>query len=458
MRYGPELDLDVQRVRGTRATCFLLAGAGIVFIVPSAILGEPLIVLALTAFFSLIGGGAGLSVRTSNYKFINRGMTIVGLGLMQALVVDSPHFGLATMAVVCLIHTLYVEDKPIYRSVFLTWTAVIFFLAVVGHEPISSIFPAQEIYRQYVVVHIILATGLSAALLGVHGEFNRNLLFEVQRHTVRLAKNVDQLRTHTQVREERQRALQQVQAKIERSLTEETLTQNRVAAAREQLEQFAYAASHDLKEPVRTIRSFVEVTQRRLPQSLAGDARLAEDFGFIVNSANAMHAVLEKLLLYSRMGRQTEAASALSVSQLWEAAVITAKHNGKFPDAEIEAVIEPDLHVQLPASQARVLFAELLANALTFHDGSQARRIVCHGMRCPETGRAVIQISDNGIGIAPEYTKQVFGLFKRLHPREVYPGSGLGLALVMRIIESAPGAEVSIESAVDEGTTVRVEI
>ncbi|HEX5308453.1 MAG TPA: ATP-binding protein [Solirubrobacteraceae bacterium] len=195
-----------------------------------------------------------------------------------------------------------------------------------------------------------------------------------------------------------------------------------------ELEQFAYVASHDLQEPLRKIASFCQALQQRYGGQL--DDRADQYIDFAVDGAKRMQALINDLLAFSRVGRDgranehVELQDALSDARRALAALLESN------DARIE-------HGPLPAvrgdrAQLASLFQNLIGNAVKFR-GPQAPLVRIEAERQDEMWQ--LSCSDNGIGIDPEYAERIFLIFQRLHTREAYDGSGIGLAMCRKIVE-----------------------
>jgi signal transduction histidine kinase len=194
------------------------------------------------------------------------------------------------------------------------------------------------------------------------------------------------------------------------------------------LEQFAYVASHDLQEPLRKIASFCQALQTRYRGRL--DERADQYIDFAVDGAKRMQTLINDLLAFSRVGRDggqpRPVALAAVLADVRDALAASIEDTG----ARIEAGELPT--VLGDESLLRSLFQNLLANSLRFH-GEEPPVVRISSQRLD--GDWEIAITDNGIGIEPEYAERVFLIFQRLHGRDVYEGSGIGLALARKIVE-----------------------
>lgn len=214
------------------------------------------------------------------------------------------------------------------------------------------------------------------------------------------------------------------------------------------LEQFAYVASHDLQEPLRKVASFTQLLQKRYGGSL--DDRADQYIEFAVDGAKRMQRLIQDLLSFSRVGRtgvpredvELEAVLAGALSELSERVVET----------QAEIVHDPMPVVHGERALLQQLFVNLVGNSLKFRDPERAPkvRIEVRSMRA----HWEISVVDNGIGIDAQYAERVFIIFQRLHPRDEYAGTGIGLSLVKRIVEYHKG-RIWIEPAAGGGTIVR---
>jgi len=200
-----------------------------------------------------------------------------------------------------------------------------------------------------------------------------------------------------------------------------------------ELEQFAYVASHDLQEPLRKVASFCQLLQRRYIGQL--DARADQYIEFAVDGAKRMQALIDDLLAFSRVGRLdrepvlVSCASALSEARVNLAAEIRAT------GAVIDAAELPPVRAEF--SLLTSVFQNLLGNALKFR--SDELPVIKVSVTRQDESFWLFSLSDNGIGIEPEYAERIFVIFQRLHSRSDYDGTGIGLAMTRKIIEHYGG-------------------
>ncbi|MBO1330407.1 ATP-binding protein [Streptomyces sp. VRA16 Mangrove soil] len=213
-----------------------------------------------------------------------------------------------------------------------------------------------------------------------------------------------------------------------------------------ELEQFAYVASHDLQEPLRKISSFTQLLQRRYGDKL--DERADQYIGFAVDGANRMQVLINDLLMFSRVGRVHDQRS-VTLEDCLDSAVDALSVAVEESGARIE-------HDELPtvygdASQLGLLFQNLLSNAIKFRAPGRPPRIRVSVREEGDMWRFTVR--DNGIGIAPEFREKVFVIFQRLHTREAYPGTGIGLAMCKKTVEFH-GGTIGVDSVDGEGTSI----
>jgi len=211
------------------------------------------------------------------------------------------------------------------------------------------------------------------------------------------------------------------------------------------LQQFAYAASHDLQEPLRVIEGFIKLLARRYESKL--DAKAGEFIGYIIEGVKGMRALIKDLLEYSRVGTRDINLKRTDFSEAVDKAVFSLK----VAVEESGAVIT---HDPLPTIRADIvqmsrLFQNLIGNAIKFH-GKGAPEI--HISAEKKEDGYIFSVRDNGIGIDPRDTERIFAVFQRLHTRGEYPGTGIGLAICKRIVERH-GGKIRVESKKGKGST-----
>jgi PAS domain S-box-containing protein len=216
----------------------------------------------------------------------------------------------------------------------------------------------------------------------------------------------------------------------------------------DELGHFAYVASHDLQEPLRMVASYLQLISRRYKGKLDSDAD--EFIDFAVDGASRMQQLIQDLLTYSRVG--TTGQDLVDTSS--EAALQQALTNlrGAIQDRGALVTHDPLPSVMADETQLTQLFQNLVGNAIKYQ-GPGVPRIHVSAARGPEKAW-IFAVKDNGLGIAPEYFDKIFGMFQRLHKREEFGGTGIGLAICKRIVERH-GGDISVESQPGQGSTFR---
>ena len=233
----------------------------------------------------------------------------------------------------------------------------------------------------------------------------------------------------------------------DRKRAEDTLKQTLAELERsnQELEQFAYVASHDLKEPLRMVSSYTQLLARRYQDRLDQDAK--EFIAFAVDGATRMQRLIQDLLTYSRVTTRgirlvpTDAAVALR-DALGNLQAVIQETGARVTNDELPTVL---------ADRTKLVqvFQNLIGNGIKFH-GDVSPRV--HVAATPKDDEWEFTVADNGIGIDPQYFDRIFVIFQRLHPGHRYPGTGIGLALCSRIVQRH-GGRLWVESAPGRGST-----
>jgi len=215
-----------------------------------------------------------------------------------------------------------------------------------------------------------------------------------------------------------------------------------------ELEQFAYVASHDLQEPLRMVASYCQLLKRRYAGKLDSDAD--EFIEFAVEGAGRMQRLINDLLTYSRVGRRGEALVPLQLGDIVKAAV--ANLQAAIADAGATIDIDDLPQIMGDPTQLPQVFQNLIGNAIKFRRDEPP--VVRVAAAPAANGFVEITVEDNGIGIEREYVEKVFLIFQRLHGRDKYSGTGIGLAIVKKVVEHH-GGKVWIDSTPGEGSRFR---
>ncbi|MBM4354192.1 MAG: hypothetical protein FJ109_10420 [Deltaproteobacteria bacterium] len=217
----------------------------------------------------------------------------------------------------------------------------------------------------------------------------------------------------------------------------------------ELLEQFTYVASHDLKEPLRTVSSFLKLIGRRLAALPARDPKLDEYLDTAASGALRMDRLIDALLSYSRLSTRSEPFAPVDLNPVVGEASVNLKAALAESGGAILSGVLPTA-VLGDRDQLVTLFQNLFSNALRYRRNEVAPQIQVSGHF--EGDVAHVSVADNGIGIAAEYHERIFQVFQRLHSRGEYEGTGMGLAIVRRIVEGH-GGRLWVESEPGQGST-----
>lgn len=213
----------------------------------------------------------------------------------------------------------------------------------------------------------------------------------------------------------------------------------------EELQQFAYVASHDLQEPIRMVRSYVQLFAKKYQSSI--DEKADKYISYISEGSERMHNLIGDLLVISRVNSKEKSFEELDLNKILSAVKVDLKLLIDETEAQIEYDELPTVHGD--AVQLRQIFQNLISNSIKFRSESTPHIKITFNEK---DNQYVFAVKDNGIGINPKYFQQIFVIFQRLHTRDKYPGSGIGLSLCKKIIERH-GGELWIESDEGAGST-----
>nr|WP_285750884.1 sensor histidine kinase [Lentzea sp. NBRC 105346] len=259
------------------------------------------------------------------------------------------------------------------------------------------------------------------------GDFHREIDAHGPREVVMLGEDVDAMRAR--IVQELSK-LDEYSAELRRSNSE--------------LEQFAYVASHDLQEPLRKVASFCQLLQRRYGGQL--DERADQYIDFAVDGAKRMQVLINDLLAFSRVGRITREHTLVDLNDVVRQVV--ENYSERIEETGAQVVIGDLPAVRGEASLLSAVFQNLVSNALKFHGEHPEISITAE-----RTGDEwLFTCRDNGIGIDAEYADRIFIIFQRLHPKDAYPGTGIGLAMCRKIVEYH-GGTIWLNTDEGQGTT-----
>jgi len=219
-----------------------------------------------------------------------------------------------------------------------------------------------------------------------------------------------------------------------------------LAMSNEDLENFAYVASHDLQEPLRAVAGFLGLLKKDYGEKLDGTAR--EYISHAVGGAERMSRLIYDLLAYSRIDSRGRKPAPLDANEVLQGALVNLRAGIESSGAKVTHDVLPS--VLADPTQIGQLFQNLVGNAVKFKDA--ARPCEIHIAASRNGAWWTLSVKDNGIGIPKDQFDRIFVIFQRLHTRDKYPGTGIGLAICKRIVERQ-GGRIWLESAPGEGTT-----
>lgn len=229
-------------------------------------------------------------------------------------------------------------------------------------------------------------------------------------------------------------------------ITERKRLEDELKRSNAELKQFAYVASHDLQEPLRTIASFTQLLARRYEGKLDPDAD--EFIGFVVEASVRMKQQIEDLLEFSRVMTRGGEFKKIKIEKILKEEISSLKTLIDENNAEITCDSLPEVYVD-PRQIAR-LFQNLITNSIKFKKPDEPPKI--HISAGKEGNKYVFSVADNGIGIETQYKDRIFTIFQRLHTRKEYEGTGIGLAVAKKIVERH-GGHIWVESSFGKGST-----
>lgn len=259
---------------------------------------------------------------------------------------------------------------------------------------------------------------------------------KVQERTKKLAEI--NLELQAEIRER-----QQIEYKLEQFATS-------LQHSNQELEQFAYVASHDLQEPLRTVASYTQLLAKKYEGKL--DEKADKYINYVVDGATRMQQLINDLLLYSRVGKQSLNLTLVDCNQLIHQ--VCSLLNIVIDESHATIKVNPLPEVLVDPSHFAKLFQNLISNAIKYR-GNDPPKIEITAHRTEREWLFLVQ--DNGIGIEPQYAERIFIIFQRLHTRREYSGTGIGLAICKKIVELHKG-RIWVESQLGHGATFYISL
>lgn len=282
------------------------------------------------------------------------------------------------------------------------------------------------------------------------------LIMEFQGHNLRYESKISQLMTSVEVhsaalQEQKNQIEKQAQALfvsnqiLKKEAQEKEAAQLQLIASNEELKQYAYVASHDLKEPLRTVASFTKLIHRKHKDQFDGTS--TEYFQFVIDAVSHMSVLLDDLLEFSRLNRHFSTAQTDMNDVL-----LLVKHNlrHQLENTSGRIIAGPLPTLPVNRQQFSQLFQNLISNSLKF---CKDHAPVVEIEHLEQETEHQFFVKDNGIGVPEEYQEKIFALFQRLHSRTEYDGSGIGLTICRKVVQNH-GGKIWLEPTAGQGTTI----
>jgi light-regulated signal transduction histidine kinase (bacteriophytochrome) len=241
------------------------------------------------------------------------------------------------------------------------------------------------------------------------------------------------------------RARDELEIRVQERTAELRTLTDELKRSNTDLQQFAYAASHDLQEPLRVVAGFVKLLEKRYKDSL--DEKANEYIDFTVDGVKRMQMLIRDLLEFSRVGVKGKISKPANCSVALEEALYNLHSSIDENNVEVTYDLLPT--VMGDSSQLSRLFQNLIGNAIKFRGEEKPKIHISAEQKGKEW---IFSVRDNGVGIDPKYFNRIFVIFQRLHTREEYEGTGIGLAICKKIVERH-GGRIWVESGVGKGST-----
>jgi signal transduction histidine kinase len=253
---------------------------------------------------------------------------------------------------------------------------------------------------------------------------------------------------HKKLEEEVIKSRDNLELKVQERTAELNVLIEELKRSNDELQQFAYVASHDLQEPLRTIASFTQLLERRYKSKLDNDAD--EFMDYIVNAAKRMQTLINDLLRYSRVMTKGKEFEPVNIEDVLDDVLGNLKMFIEENNAEIT-------HDNLPTVMADrlqliQLFQNLIGNSIKFKKENEPPKIHISARKDEKNKEYIFSVADNGIGMDPQYAERIFIIFQRLHTINEYHGTGIGLSIAKRIVERH-GGHIWVESELGKGST-----
>ena len=373
------------------------------------------------------------------YKFDYKMGWHVGL-ILSALLMTAATFIVKPLpACALIISSFFIVIHYIYTDVRTKYFYYAFISLCVLNILVSPMYAfSHQLESPYVMNMLVGAVGISLQII-----FSVLYSQRVRKREEEVAMNQTKInRLLTELKNKNRELEQKVNERTEKLAR----SNDELKRSNLDLEQFAYAASHDLQEPLRTITNFVQLLDRRFSDKIGDEGK--EYVFFAVDGAKRMSSLIKDLLEYSRVGRKEATIQPTDLTMIFESKVRDLSQRIKEKNAEVEQIGLPQ-NLNCVPNQIGILLYNLINNGLKFNN-SPTVKVEVRGIE--RENDWLFTVTDNGIGIQEEYKESIFEIFRRLHAKDEYEGSGIGLAICKKIVMRHEG-DIWLESEEGEGTT-----
>ncbi len=330
-------------------------------------------------------------------------------------------------------------------------SAVILILAllVVEYRSLITFVEPMSSPEDYQPVFILVTMILSYHMIGSFLEVNRDFMVRSKGMTALLQKQEKDLEEECYKEEIQTSQFQATNRKLEEEMNQRVLMERKLSSSNEQLSQFSFAASHDLKEPLRSISSFIRILQKKVVGM--NDNILEQRTNEVIESASRMTTLLDDLLMFSRAGRHNNTSTQVDLNQV----VTSCLHNVESELAKIEASVEvsPLPVVMADKKALGILFSQVIDNSICFSAKNRKLELQISAKEL-DNGMVEVFVKDNGIGIGADCRERAFKPFFEVKSEICSTGSGVGLAISRKIVHSFGGEVKFISNDNDIGITL----
>ncbi|MFK7808059.1 MAG: ATP-binding protein [Saprospiraceae bacterium] len=354
---------------------------------------------------------------------------------------DNLLFVLAILPVAALI-------LDIRQTIFLAVLNIAFICYLYQIEAVSpGLYFNQANFEPFYYFNALLRlfTSISITII-ISGIILYKTFKKLQTQKVESIRNQIQLIENQQQLIDKQQELMQVNERLQKM--EGSLKKSNL-----ELERFAYATSHDLKQPVRVMSSFASLMANRMRQLEIEDEPMAEYLNFIQTSGTSMTRLIEQLMEYARAKNHDKASEkSVDVNRLVETIILQLDLKNRNTNTKVRTIVDLDVvEITGHSSRLRQLFQNLISNAVKF--STKSKEGIIHIGSIEKEEEYCFYVADNGIGISPEHQENVFQLFTKLHKKDDYEGSGIGLSTCREIVEQH-GGKIWVDPDTIEGCKI----